>query len=485
MPPGTELEITDRVVVALEGWLKELGPDVEHVFARIGKGPERVAGAEQEPEGPHTAELLVTLKTDGKLSVPKVTAALDRRVPEIHGLSVNYLLSQSSLSSLIGSEQAAIVIEVKGRKLDVLTDVTQQIHQRIKGLSELTNLRANILEGNPEVDLVPDRTLMASLGLSPQQIITLIANHLRGQVATVIQDVDQSKDIRVQLGRDHQTLAELEDVFVPVGQGGRAVRLAELVKIRIQPGPREIVHKDQERISQIFGDLAEGVKLSDAVSAVRQRLATINLPENYYLRLGGEEERRQQSFEGLRFAFILALVLVYMVMASLFESLVHPLVIMFSMPLAVIGVVWAFCISGQTLNMMGYIGIIMLAGIAVNNAIVFIDCVNRMRREEGEGMIDALVHSAQRRMRPILMTTLTTILALAPLALGFGEGAEIRAPMAIAVIGGLASSTVLTLIFIPILYSLVDDIGAFLKRMFSRSEEESGTAPLKAAPGSD
>lgn len=482
LPTGTELEITDKAVSAVEGWLEELGPDVEHVFARVGKGPERLAGAEQDPEGPHTAELLVTLSQQGQLTVPKAIAAIDRKIPQIYGSDVSYLMSQSSLSSVIGSERAAIIVEVKGRKLDVLADVTQQIYDRIRGLPELTNVRTNILEGSPEVNLIPDRTLMASLNLSPQQIITLITNHLRGRVATTIQDIDQAKDIRVQLGPDDQTLAELENIFVPVA-AGKAVRLAELVEIRIEPGPREIVHKDQERVAQTFADLAEGAKLSDAVDAVRERLAAINLPENYYLRLGGEEERRKQSFESLLFALILALILVYMVMASLFESLVYPFVIMFSMPLAAIGVVWAFHLTGQTLNLMGYIGIIMLAGIVVNNAIVLVDYVNRLRREEGEEIIDALVRGSQRRMRPILMTTMTTILALAPLAFGFGEGAEIRAPMAIAVIGGLVSSTLLTLVFIPVLYSIVNDFTEFLKRIFASSEEESDAAPVEGPSG--
>ncbi|HOE10887.1 MAG TPA: efflux RND transporter permease subunit [bacterium] len=470
MPPGTELEVTDHAVASVEGWVRENGPDVEHVFARVGKGPERIAGAEQEPEGPHTAELLVSLKENSALNVPKIIAALDRKTKQIYGLTANYLLSQSSLSNMIGSEQAAIVIEVKGRKLGILSDLSRQIYDRIYRLPELTNVRTNILEGNPEVNLIPDRALMASLNLSPQRIISLISNHLRGEVATTIQDVDQTKDIRVQLGEDDQTLTELKDLLVPVADG-KAVRLAELVKFEIEPGPREIVHKDQERIAQIFADFAEGVKLSDAVSAVRDRLATVNLPENYYIRLGGEEQRRAESFQGLLFALVLALILVYMVMASLFESLIHPFIIMFSMPLAAIGVIWGFYWSGQTLNMMGYIGIIMLAGIAVNNAIVLIDYVNRLRREEGVETLEALVQGAQRRIRPILMTTLTTILALVPLALGFGEGAEIRAPMAVAVIGGLVSSTVLTLVFIPVLYYLVDSFVQFLARKLKREEE--------------
>jgi HAE1 family hydrophobic/amphiphilic exporter-1 len=165
---------------------------------------------------------------------------------------------------------------------------------------------------------------------------------------------------------------------------------------------------------------------------------------------------------------VLALILVYMVMASLFESLLHPFVIMFSMPLAALGVIWAFVLTGQTLNLMGYIGIIMLAGIVVNNAIVLVDYINFLRREENVTVNDAIVFAGIRRLRPIMMTTLTTVLALLPLAMGFGEGAEIRAPMAVAVIGGLLSSTILTLVIIPIVYSIFDDITNILVWVLQR-----------------
>ncbi|MBZ0257213.1 efflux RND transporter permease subunit, partial [bacterium] len=230
---------------------------------------------------------------------------------------------------------------------------------------------------------------------------------------------------------------------------------------------REILHRDQERIARVLADVGEGFKLSDAILAVKGAVDTIPMPRGYSIRFGGEEERRRESFERLQFALILALILVYMVMASLFESLMHPFVIMFSLPLAVVGVIWAFALSGQTLNLMGYIGIIMLAGIVVNNAIVLVDYINYLRREEGISITEAIVQAGQRRLRPILMTTATTVLALLPLALGFGEGAEIRAPMAVAVIGGLLSSTLLTLLVIPTIYSLFEDGYAFICRLFS------------------
>ena len=208
----------------------------------------------------------------------------------------------------------------------------------------------------------------------------------------------------------------------------------------------------------------EGVKLSAAVESVRDRLRDFYLPRGYSMRITGEEESRASSFENLRFALILALVLVYMVMASLFESLVHPLIVMFSAPLAAAGVILALLLTGTTLNLMAYIGVVMLAGIVVNNAIVLIDCVNRLRAE-GQPVTQAILGAGAYRLRPILMTTATTVFALLPLAMGLGEGSELRAPMATAVIGGLISSTLLTLIFIPVVYSGLDSIRAFIIRM--------------------
>ena len=490
MPTGTELETTAQAVSTIEGWLSEFGDDIASVYTHVGKSVETSASIDTEPEGHHTAKLLVTTADGAKSNVPNIVAAIDERIPTLRDAETSYLLSQSSLGSVIGSEKAAIVVEIRGRSLRELAGIASQIQGMLRRApGTVTNVRSNILEGNPEVTLIPDRTLMASMNLTPGRLINIVRSHLRGDIATTIQDVEQSKDIRVQLGGDEVSLAQLEDIVVPVeASTGKAVRLGELVEIVVEPGPREIVHRDQERVARVYADLPEGSKLSEAVDYVRGSLDALTVPESYRFHIGGEEERRKDSFEQLSFALILALALVYMVMASLFESLIHPFVIMFSMPLAAIGVIWAFVYTNQTMNMMGYIGVIMLAGIVVNNAIVLVDYINRLRRYEDVPRREAIILAAKRRLRPILMTTLTTILALLPLALGLGEGAEIRKPMAIAVIGGLVSSTLLTLIFIPVLYSIVDDIVEFIARPFrrwaerSRLEEE---AALAEEPGGD
>ncbi|MDX9752610.1 MAG: efflux RND transporter permease subunit [bacterium] len=467
MPPGSRIETTETVVRNVEGWLmNDLGYGVKNVYARAGAKPDDVGGVDEEPEGTHTAEIVVTLTDLKTLNVPAVIEFLDPRCSRIEGLEVNYLMSQTSLSSMIGGEKAALVVEIRGRSLETLASLAGEVKRRMDLLPEVTNGRTTILDGNPEVHLVPDRTLMAEMGLDQQQLISLVRGQLRGTVATSMQDLDQTKAIRVQLGDGRMNLPELMNSVIPVG-GDRAVTLKNLVEYKVEPGPREILHREQERIARVLADVGEGSKLSEAVASVKESIGPMQLPSGYSIRFGGEEERRKESFDRLLFALILALILVYMVMASLFESLLHPFVIMFSMPLAAVGVIWAFALTGQTLNLMGYIGIIMLAGIVVNNAIVLVDYVNFLRREEGAEMYEAIVRAGCRRLRPILMTTLTTVLALLPLALGFGEGAEIRAPMAVAVIGGLLSSTILTLVIIPVVYSIFEDAKALVVRILT------------------
>ena len=469
LPAGTKLESTNEVARSIEGWLtQDLGEYIEHTFTRVGPKPENTGAIEEDHEGPNTAEVMVTLKPNSNQSVPQIIEFLEPRARQIHGLEMTYLMSQTSLSTLIGGDKASMVVEIKGRSLDTLANLARTIKMQMEELPEVANVRTTILEGNPEVHLIPDRTLLAEARLDQQQLINLLQSQLRGSVATNLQDIDQTKAIRVQFTEEKLNLPELMDTLIPIGQD-RVLTLSELVEVKVEPGPREILHRNQERIDRVLADVAEGHKLSDAVQAVQLHIGGMQTPEGYSLRFGGEEERRQESFERLRFALILALILVYMVMASLFESLLHPFIIMFSMPLAALGVIWAFIVTGQTLNLMGYIGIIMLAGIVVNNAIVLVDYINYLRRDGGMNMIEAIVSAGQRRLRPILMTTLTTVLALLPLAMGFGEGAEIRAPMAVAVIGGLLSSTVLTLVIIPIVYSLVEDLAAILLRLLTRA----------------
>ena len=233
------------------------------------------------------------------------------------------------------------------------------------------------------------------------------------------------------------------------------VSLESVADVSVVEGPAEIRRLDQERVVLITANLA-GLDLGSAVEEIEALAAGISLPEGFEISMGGQNEEMERSFDSMRFALLLAVFLVYLVMASQFESFLHPLVIMFTIPLGLVGSLLALMAAGETVSVVVLIGLIMLAGIVVNNAIVLVDYVNTLRRRDGLPRLEAVLEAGRLRFRPILMTTSTTVLALLPMALGIGEGAEVRAPMAITVIGGLLLSTVLTLVVVPVVYTLLD-----------------------------
>jgi len=469
MPVGTAISVTNQAASRLEGKLKELGDRVSCLYSEIGVPEQSKRKAEEDVRGPHTGRILVTLKNDPKQPPSALQAIqhLQAEVDDIWGADVKYLLYANSVEGFFGVDKAPLAIEVKGPRLERLKEIARQITRQIEDLPGLVNLRADLLAGSPQINIVPDRVLLADLGIDIRQLAEQIKNQLVGRLATTMKDLEGDRDIVVEIqSTDTESIDTLREMHIQLANNRGSVKLGTLARLEVLPGPLEILRRDSERRVLVLADLEE-VKLSDAVGAIRQRLDQLYLPRGYTMRIGGEEESRAASFQNLRFALILALVLVYMVMASLFESLIHPFIVMLSTPLAIIGVVLALLLTGSTLNLMAYIGVVMLAGIVVNNAIVLIDCVNRLR-SEGLDQREALLQGGQYRLRPILMTTATTIIALLPLAFGIGQGAELRAPMATAVIGGLLSSTVLTLIFVPVVYSALDDLRAFLARVILR-----------------
>ncbi|MBZ0255170.1 efflux RND transporter permease subunit, partial [bacterium] len=241
LPAGSELETTEHAAQSVEGWLSnDLGDSIKTIYTRIGPKPDDTGAIDEEPEGSHTAEMMVSMKEGALITVPKVIEYLEPRLKTINGLDATFLLSQTSLSSLIGEEKAAIVIEIRGRSLQSLATLAGEVKRRMDSLPEAANARTTILDGNPEVHLKPDRVLMAEVGLDQRRLVNLVQSQLRGQVATSIQDTEQTKDIRVQLGDGELNLVELKDTMIPVGND-RVVTLGNLVDISIEPGPREIL----------------------------------------------------------------------------------------------------------------------------------------------------------------------------------------------------------------------------------------------------
>jgi HAE1 family hydrophobic/amphiphilic exporter-1 len=319
-------------------------------------------------------------------------------------------------------------------------------------------------QSRPEVQFVIDRERSALAGLDALQLAGMVSTALQGTVATRIEQFGTEIDVRVRLADESRDRIEkLENTIVTTPLGVR-VPLRYLVETRFTETPVRLHRENQRRVVWI-GVNRSGRDLRSLTAEIRGTLAGFSLPEGYNIDYGGEDEDMRESYRNLAIDFLLAVVLVYMIMAALFESLLQPFTIMFSVPFAITGALIALFITGHTVTVNALIGMVMLVGIVVNNAIVLLDFVQRLKAE-GRSTHEALVEGGLVRIRPILLTSLTTMLGLVPLAIGLGEGSEVRTPMAVAVIGGLALSTLLTLVFIPVVYTYVDSFGLRLQRLF-------------------
>jgi len=336
----------------------------------------------------------------------------------------------------------------------LLQQAAQQFGATLEQHPQFTDIRVNMTDGQPELAVYFDHAKLSQYGLTSAEVSELLATKIGGRVASQFSLDDRKIDILVRSqSTDRNSLRDLEQVIINPG-ANREITLQAVAEVVPVVGPSEITRIGQQRTALVEANLNFG-DLGSAVNNAEQLLEATPLPPTVTARVAGQNEDMQRSFTSLQFALMLAVFLVYLVMASQFESLLHPLFILFTVPLAGAGSVLGLYLVGTELSIIVFIGLIMLAGIVVNNAIVLVDRINQLRAE-GVDRYQAVYTAAQQRLRPILMTMLTTVLGLLPLAIGLGEGAEIRAPMAISVIAGLLFSTLLTLLFIPCLYLLVD-----------------------------
>ena len=347
-----------------------------------------------------------------------------------------------------------VEVEVYSEDRTLLVPNARRVQAAVADVPGLADVRSTAEAGSPEIRVRFAADRLASLGLTVDQASEGLRSKLRGEVATRLDEGDRRIDVMVRGGEGLRSRTAAVPELIVHAAEARPVPLRALGNAEIGEGPAELRRVGQRPAVVISGNL-DGADLEGATAAIDSRIAGLGLAPGVSTRFGGQREEMERSFASLALAIGLAIFLVYFVMASQFESLLHPFLILFTIPLAAIGVVGALLLSGSTLSVIVLIGIVMLAGIVVKNAIVLVDCINRLRRE-GMAKAEAIVAAGQIRLRPILMTTLTTILGLTPMALGLGEGAEIRGPMAITVIGGLLVSTLLTLVVIPTAYSVFD-----------------------------
>jgi len=369
------------------------------------------------------------------------------------GLEVSFTQEESALKSILGTDEAPVVVEVRGEDLNEIESIINQVQEKMTSIDGLFNVQSSLEDGAPEVEIKVDRMRAGIYNIDINTVITQLQDQLEGKNAGQLEKDGEMRDITIKV--PEKGVSEIENLTIT--SGTQVFRLNEIADISYGVSPKEIIRRNQNRIGKVTAQMNKGVALDKVSTEIREATSNIDLLPDYRIMVTGEEEKRQESIDNLAFALLLSIVLVYMVLASQFESLIHPFTILLTIPLAVVGSILIFYIMGKTLNIMAIIGVIMLVGIAVNDSIILVDRINQLIRE-GMARKDAILHAGQQRIRPIIMTSLTTILALLPLTIGFGESASLRSPMALAVIGGLVTSTVLTLVVIPCVFDVFDRV---------------------------
>jgi HAE1 family hydrophobic/amphiphilic exporter-1 len=446
LPPGAPLEQTDRAVRAAQQASAELG-NVELAYSVAGTGNR--LDANPVDAGENTGRLSITLEEGaGRVEEDAAMQGMRGSLENLPG--VQYRFSRPSLFAL----STPLEVVVSGYDLDRLRVAAEQVRERMAADGRFADVKTTVEAGNPEIQIVFDQERAAQLGLVVRDIADRVVNSVRGEVATRYKLRDKRIDVLVRsVDNRAASIEEIRSLIVNPG-AAYPVPLSAVADVQLAVGPAEVRRLGQERVAVISANLAHG-DLGSAVAVLQGIVNEIDLPVGTTAFLSGQSEEMRDSFRSMEFVLLLAIFLVYLVMASQFESLIHPFVILLTIPLAITGAVWALWLTGTTVNVVAYIGLIMLAGIVVNQSIVLIDAVNQAR-ERGLAKHEAIVEAGQLRLRPILITKLTTILGLMPMALGIGEGAEVRAPMAITVIGGVLLTTFLTLLVIPVVYAVLD-----------------------------
>ena len=450
---GTSLEHMDQVAQQTENRIKELiGSEIERIYTRVGPLPQTLGeqGVDELQEK-NTAVLTVFLSEESKKMSTDLLPLMSSVFHNTADRQYRFSQDESSLQNILGTDEAPLVVEVKGEDLNTLRSLTTEVKMILDRTENIINVKSSFDQGHPEVNIVFDRIRAGIYNLDFAIIGSQLRDQLQGKTVGNWDSEGEMRDITVKL--PEIPLAQLSKMYINDGQ--RKIRLDEIARLEETMGAKEINRRNQVRTGLVYGQIDGDMTLDKVADLIRDQVEKIDIPAEYQIEITGEELKRQRSFSNLKFALLLSIVLIYMVMASQFESLVHPFTILLTIPLAAVGSVILFFLMGLSFNVMAYIGMIMLVGIAVNDSIILVDAVNQLKRE-GLPRTEAIIEAGKRRIRPIIMTSLTTILALLPLTIGFGESASLRSPMALAVIGGLVTSTLLTLAVIPCVYYVLD-----------------------------
>ena len=436
-------------------------------LSEVGRLPEDDRSIRTELTEENTARIIARMDAAGPTG-REVANRLGAVLEALPGTQANWEVTRSALTAALGAAGPPIVVEIAGNALEDLRRGANLVKERLERLPAVWNVRSSFEGGPPELRVTLDRAMADARGVDLAEVSRILEASLDGRVATRLSTGDEERPITIRLPEPRQE--NLADVEFRTASG-QQVALGEVARFAQEEGAREVFRRDQRRTAQVTAQLAQGVNQAQGVAAVAQALAELPLPPGLLARLRGQEEQRARTFGELQLAGVLALALVLMVLAGAFESLLQPLTVLAAVPLALIGVAAMLVPLGEPIGVMAMLGFIVLAGVAVNDAVLLI-ATARQLMAEGRERVDALAAAAGIRLRPILMTTLTTALALTPLVFGGGEGAQLRAPMAMTIIGGIVASTIGSLLVLPCLYLLLDRLSRRIRGADARTLSE-------------
>ncbi len=461
---GTRIEPTEAALLTIEERVKQLVPEATTIITQGGSG-----GNSWQGGGGNTSRgqiRLILAPRDERVRTNEQVAIDLRR--QLAGILPGVVIranpsggNNQIMRFLSGGgtnnqgQSSRLQLEIRGHDLDDARRVAQDARQMMEETDGIADVSVSREEGRPEIAIRVDRPKAAMLGMSVQSVATTIQTNVAGTTAAQFRERGNEYPVVVRLREaDREEISDVGDVLLstPTGQ---VVPAKNILAVSREAGPTQIQRKNMERVTRVNAEIE--VPLSEAVKAVQANLSKVRVPPDFSVGFGSELEEQQRSFAQLRMVLILAILLVYAVMASQYESLRDPFIIMFSVPVAAIGVVLSLLLTNTSFSMQAYIGIIMLAGIVVSNAILLVDYVNTLRRRDGIPLREAVEIGGRTRLRPILMTSIATMLGLVPMAIGLGEGGELQAPLARVVIGGLLTSTLVTLVLVPAIYTLFEE----------------------------
>jgi multidrug efflux pump subunit AcrB len=457
LPVGTRIEETEKFVQKVEGVIQQNVPEAKTVISDIGVPNARSGSLFGRNSGSHSARISVSLLTPDERdrSVFEIIKAIRPKLMAIPGGQL-YVYSGGFLKFLMNfGSSAPIDVLILGYDFQTSDKLTQKVFDIVNSVEGTTDVNISRDLNLPELKVVVDRVKAGTMGVSVQQVANTVAAGIAGSVASLYSDprTGNQYNILVRMSKDYRNKVDDVKRLAVMGSKGNLVQIGNIADVELSKSPVQIDRRYQKRMVEVTANVS-GRDLGSVSQEIQKKIDEMKVPQGFEIQMSGNIEQQNKTFSALLMAFLLAIVLVYMVMASQFQSLVDPFVIMFSVPLGMVGVVWMLFLTNTTLSVTSFEGVIVMVGIVVSNGILLVDYINRLRKR-GIDLHEAVIRGSRTRLRPIFMTTFATVLGLIPMAIGIG-GEDSQAPLAISVIGGLTMSTFLTLIFVPTLYTVFE-----------------------------